>query len=315
MVMDNENALNAEEVAKILKIGRNAVYNMAKSGELTSYRIGRKLRFTYADVLSYIEGSRGTAVLGTHGSPSHGISSPSAAPGKGSFVIGGHDTLLDVLVAHAQKRNTSIMLTGMNSYDALHALYKGQVNAACCHMYDFEEHTFNAPFVKHILPGEEIVLILLAVRTQGFIVAKGNPCGLHSMADLAKPGVRFVNREKGSGTRVFTDGSLRQNGIDPSAIIGYDNEMTSEIFLAARVSQGLADVGIARQQTASQVSGVDFVPLYKEEYALALKKKSLEAPEVKALLSIMASGEIQEALSHTEGYDMSLTGHYTFVGV
>lgn len=312
MVMDNENALNAEEVAKILKIGRNAVYNLAKSGELTSYRIGRKLRFTYADVLSYIEDSRGSAP-GEAPSPA-GNATPASLK-HDSFIIGGHDTLLDVLVAHAQRRDARIMLTGMNSYDALYALFKGQVDAACCHMYDFEEREFNTPFVKHLLPGEEIVLILLAVRTQGFIVAKGNPLNISSIPDLAKPGVRLVNREKGSGTRIFLDGSLRQDGIDPTSIIGYNDEMSSEIFLAARVSQGLADVGIGRQQTAGQVSGVDFVPLYKEEYALALKKESLETPEVKALLGIMASGEIQEALSHTEGYDMSMTGHYTFVGV
>lgn len=313
MVMENENALNAEEVAKILKIGRNAVYNMAKSGELTSYRIGRKLRFTYADVLSYIEGSRGTQ--GSEALPSSAAYSAAPARENGDFIIGGHDTLLDVLAAHAQKRDTRIMLTGMNSYDALHALFKDQVSAACCHLYDFDEDEFNVPFVKRMLPGEEVVLILLAIRTQGFVVAKGNPLGITSIADLARPNIRFVNREKGSGTRVYLDGCLKKEGVERSKIKGYQDEMTSEIYLAARVSQGLADVGIGRQQICGQVSDIDFVPLFKEEYALALKKETLETPEAKTLLGIMASGEIQEALSHTEGYDMSKTGRYTFVGV
>ena len=312
MVMENENALNAEEVAKILKIGRNAVYNMAKSGELTSYRIGRKLRFTYADILDYIEGSRGARSAEMQPPVSRSIAT---ATQNGEFVIGGHDTLLDVLASHAQKRNTRIMLTGMNSYDALHALFKDQVSAACCHMYDFEENEFNVPFVKRILPGEEVVLILLAVRTQGFIVAKGNPLNITSMANLAKPQVRFVNREKGSGTRIYLDGVLRQEGIDRRKIKGYQDEVASEIYLAARISQGLADVGLGRQQIIGQVSNVNFVPLYKEEYALAMKKETLETPVAKTLLGIMASGEIQEALSHTDGYDMSRTGRYTFVGV
>ncbi len=313
MVMENENALNAEEVAKILKIGRNAVYNMAKSGELTSYRIGRKLRFTYADVLNYIEGSRGVhpieAASATAAQPSIGNEAPRG------FVIAGHDTLLEVLAAHSQKRGANIMITSMNSYDALYALYKDRISAACCHMYDYEEDEFNVPFVKRMLPGEEVVLILLAVRSQGFLVAKGNPLGITSLQDLARPQVRFVNREKGSGVRIYLDGCLKQEGIDPKSINGYDNEMTSEIYLAARISQGAADVGIGRQQTAEHVNGIEFIPLYQEEYALVMKKSTLETPEAKALLGIMASGELQEALSHTDGYDMSRTGRYTFIGV
>lgn len=315
MVMENENALNAEEVAKILKIGRNAVYNMAKSGELTSYRIGRKLRFTYADVLRYIEGSRGVAADEVISAGNIAAHAPNPRVENGDFVIAGQDTLLDVLAAHAQKRGNHIMLASMNSYDALHALFKGQVSAACCHLYDYEEDEFNVPFVKRLLPGEEVVLILLAIRTQGFLVAKDNPLGINSLQDLARGDVRFVNREKGSGVRVYLDGCLKQEGIDPKSIQGYDEEMTSEIFLAARISQGLADAGIGRQQTATQVNGLDFIPLYQEEYSLALKKETLESPEAKTLLGIMASGEIQEALSHTDGYDMSRTGRYTFVGV
>lgn len=314
MVMENENALNAEEVAKILKIGRNAVYNMAKSGELTSYRIGRKLRFTYSDILSYIEGSRGV----------HPMEAPSTTPiiqpnaagdAQRGFIIAGRDTLLDVLAAYSQKRSANIMLTSMNSYDALHALYKDRISAACCHMYDYEEDEFNVPFVKRMLPGEEVVLILLAVRTQGFLVAKGNPLGIQSLQDLTRDDVRFINREKGSGIRIYLDGCLRQEGIDSKLINGYGTETTSEIYLAARISQGLADVGIGRQQTAEQVNGIDFVPLYQEEYTLVMKKATLETPEAKTILGIMASGELQEALSHTNGYDMSHTGRYTFVGV
>lgn len=315
MVMENENALNAEEVAKILKIGRNAVYNMAKSGELTSYRIGRKLRFTYADVLRYIEGSRSTSSDEPTGIPTS-ISRPAEQLAKpGNFVIAGQDTMLDFLMTHAQKRGSHVMIASMNSYDALHALFKNEVSAACCHLYDYEEDEFNVPFVKRLVPGEEIVLILLAVRTQGFLVPKGNPLGITSLQDLTREGVRFVNREKGSGVRVYLDGCLKQEGIDRKQINGYDNEMTSEIFLAARISQGLADVGIGRQQTATQVNGLDFIPLYQEEYSLVLKKETLETPEAKTLLGIMASGELQQALSHTDGYDMSRTGRYTFVGV
>ena len=315
MVMENENALNAEEVAKILKIGRNAVYNMAKSGELTSYRIGRKLRFTYTDVLNYIEGSRGTGPTQSIAStPAIQPASSVDQPSQG-FIIAGHDTLLEVLAAHSQKRGTNIMLTSMNSYDALHALYKNQISAACCHMYDYEEDEFNVPFVKRMLPGEEIVLILLAVRTQGFLVAKGNPLRINSLQDLTRPEVRFTNREKGSGVRIYLDACLKQEGIDKRLISGYDNEMTSEIYLAARISQGHTDVGIGRQQTAEHVNGVDFIPLYQEEYALVMKKAALELPEAKAILGIMASGELQEALSHTDGYDMSRTGRYTFIGI
>lgn len=305
MLMDNENALKAEDVAKILKIGRNAVYAMAKSGELRSYHVGRKLRFTYADIQDYIDRSK------SGGAPAR--PGPSPLPQPGELVVGGQEALVDVLAEHARRRGVPVMVCGLNSYDALCALYRGQLSAACCGLYDAEHNSFNIPYIRHMLPGTPTVVVQLASLAKGLLVRSGNPKEIVGIADLARPGVRLSNREKGSSSRVYLDSMFAQLGISPSIVDGYADESATELGMASKIAQGYADAGIGRQQTASRIEGLDFVPLLREDYALVLREETLKAPQAKALLEVVSSGELQQAFACASGYDTSATGRYAII--
>lgn len=323
MAHEDENALKAEDVAKILKIGRNAVYEMAKSGELRSYHIGRKLRFTYTDIEDYINASR----MGGNSSQiplvtrSPQIVAPqqrtvalgSNTPGANTFLVCGQDPVLDVLNSYAERRGAHVLRSSINSMDALIALYKGEANAACCNLLDLESNTYNIPFVKRMLPGNSCIVIHLAKRMQGFYVAKGNPKAIVSWQDLARRDVQFVNREKGSGTRLLVDAKLKERAIETTHVNGYSRVVTNEMALASMVVRGVADVAIGRQVTAAQTEGLDFVPLFNESYDMVMTQDSMETEEGQALLAIIKKGELKRAFAFVAGYDTIATGQYTFV--
>lgn len=311
MVLDNEDALKAEDVAKILKIGRNAVYDMAKSGELRSYRIGRKLRFTYSDIQDYINNSRQGGFSPVPGPAT--AAKGTSAKDEASFRLYGQDPILDALTNYAGRLGANIMRVNANSYDGLYSLYKGEASAACCNLLDLETGTFNTPFVKRMLPGTNTAVIHLAKRIQGFFVAKGNPRAIVSWADLAREDIQFVNREKGSGARLLLDAKLKERGIDPTKLNGYDRTMTNESAIASLVARGIADVGIGKQITAAMTDGVDFVPLFNEQFDMVITQDALQTEEGKALIRVLTRGELKRAFSCTSGYDTSQMGKCTFV--
>lgn len=299
MGMANEDALTAEEVAEILHIGRNAVYGLAKSGDLGSYRIGRRLRFTYADVQSYIGRTRG----GGQAKPVAPI-----ARQRERVVICGQDIILDVLSNYMTQAGFECLRSYVGSYDALTALYKGEVQVASTHLWDGDSDTYNVPYVKRLLPGVPAVVIHLTDRTQGFYVRKGNPQGLADWSDLAKPGVVMVNREKGAGSRVLLDEHLRLLGIDPSTIAGYSNEVQSHIAVASAVARGRADVAVGSEKVARQVDGISFVPLQKERYDLIVRRADFETRPIQAMMAILESGLMRDEFAGLGGYDTSDMG-------
>lgn len=296
--MPNEDALTANEVAEMLHIGRNAVYDLARSGDLGSYRIGRRLRFTYADVHAYVASTR----RGDRQAPTL---SPTST---GQLIICGQDIILDVLSNYITQAGFEALRSYVGSYDALVALYKDEVQVASAHLWDGEANEYNVPFVRRLLPGIPTVIIHLTYRTQGFYVAKGNPRGLGTWADLAAPDVVMVNREKGAGSRVLLDEHLKLLGIDPGTITGYDTEVQSHIAVASAVARGRVDVAIGSEKIARQVDGIDFVPLQKERYDLVVKRSMFDTRPVQALMGILESGILRDEFAGLGGYDTSDMG-------
>lgn len=293
----NEDALTVEDVATILHIGRNAVYELAKSGQLGSYRIGRRLRFTYADVQDYIAHSRAEA--------------ETAAPMRREatkLIICGQDIILDVLSNYISQAGVECLRSYVGSYDALTALYKGEAQVASTHLWDGDADEYNVPFVKRLLPGVPAVVVRLTDRTQGFYVRKGNPKNLSAWSDLAKPGIVLVNREKGAGSRVLLDEHLRLRGIDPASITGYDVEVQSHIAVASAVARGRADVAVGSEKIARQVDGIDFVPLQKEHYDLVVRKADFDTHPIRVMMGILESGLMREEFAGLGGYDTTDMG-------
>jgi len=309
--LSNDITYTPEEVAKILKISKFTVYEMIKRGDLCAYRIGRKFRVESADLESYIQKSKG-------GIPTLAPidSSASSVPINHYFqqdqglVICGQDIVLDILTRHLEKQFPHIRFLRhyIGSLDGLNALYRGVANAVTTHLWDSDTNEYNLPYVRRLLPGHRACVINLVYRMEGFYVAKGNPKQISSWADLARPDVRFINRERGSGARVLVDEQLRINNFSHQDIHGYNDEEMTHVAVASKVARGEADVGVGIEKAALQVSNVDFIPLQKERYDLVVRKEDLAKPHFQALWSILKSPAFQKEVSGIGGYDISRMG-------
>jgi len=312
--MDDNSPLTPQEVADILKIAKNTVYELIKRGELNSYRVGKKVRIDLKDVEEYknrtksTKNHRQTGII--QNSP---VSNPFLSeelPGNNSFVICGQDILLDILSRYLQLHPNGVqaLRSYVGSYNGLYALYQGKVQMAAAHLWDGDTGQYNIPFVRRMLPGVPAVIIHLACRLQGFYVAKGNPKGIKGWEDLKRKDITIINREKGSGTRVLLDEYLRKLGIPAKSIKGYDRESTSHLAIASTVARGGADIGIGNEKSSLQVKGVDFIPLQTERYELVIKKEDIEKVPFQAVLEILRSQEFKMELEGIGGYDLTETG-------
>lgn len=245
--MNQDEALTAEEVAKLLKVSRGTVYSLKDKGELSSFLVGRKLRFTRKAVQAYIERNQPESENQVQAVPI-----ATTAHQSDSFVICGQDIILDALSNYMNQAGVPSLRSYVGSYDALTSLYKDEVQLASSHLWDGETNTYNVPFVRRLLPGVPAVVVNLTYRTQGFYVAKGNPLGIKTWNDLAKPGIRIVNREKGAGSRILLDEHLRMAGIDPQEVEGYANEVQSHIAVASTVARA---GGCRRRQRENSAPG------------------------------------------------------------
>ncbi|MDA8229155.1 MAG: helix-turn-helix transcriptional regulator [Desulfitobacterium hafniense] len=309
--MSSDVSYTPEEVAKILRISKFTVYEMIKRGELTAYRIGRKVRVEGADLESYKQKAKGVSI------PISPIASPVISEQSNRYfqtdeglVICGQDIVLDILTRHLEKRFPHIRFLRhyVGSIDGLLALYRGLANVVTTHLWDSDSDEYNIPFVRRMLPGHPACIINLVYRVEGFYVAKGNPKNIVSWGDLAKPDIRFVNRERGSGARVLLDEKLRIAGIKHNDIIGYEDEEMTHVAVASKVARGEADVGLGIEKAAMQVNNIDFIPLQKERYDLVVRKEDLEKPHFQALKSILNSPSFRNEVTGIGGYDISHMG-------
>jgi putative molybdopterin biosynthesis protein len=224
-------------------------------------------------------------------------------------VIGSHDLALDLLASHLRGFAPDVRLVSANvgSLGGLLALKRRDAHMAGTHLLDEETGEYNRAFVARLLPGEEIVLVRLADRDQGLIVPPGNPQSLHSLDDLARPEVRFVNRQKGSGTRVLLDYHLKRQGLRAERIAGYEHEEYTHMAVAADVLSGAASAGLGIL-AAARALGLDFIPLFKERYDLAVPRRHWESRLLEPLRQALASPAYRQAVMDLGGYDVAMMG-------
>ncbi len=298
-----------EEVAKILKISRFTVYEMIKRGDLTAYRIGRKVRVEAPDLDVYIKKSKSLSPAAkTQAQATQAAEAP--APVPEGLIICGQDAILDTLTRHLERLlpYSRCLRNYVGSIDGLMALYRGTANVVTTHLWDSDSDTYNVPYVRRLLPGHRTQIINLVYRMEGFYVARGNPKEITGWQDLAKPGVLFVNRERGSGARVLLDEKLRVHGIDHRDIAGYDREEMSHLAVASCVARGEADVGLGIEKAALQVREIDFVPLQKERYDLVIRREDAGRPQFQALLAVLRSPSFRAEVAGMGGYDVAHMG-------
>ncbi|MDP4181085.1 MAG: helix-turn-helix transcriptional regulator [Bacillota bacterium] len=308
--MDDNSALTPQEVAEILKIAKNTVYELVKRGELNSYRVGKKVRVDMKDVYEYKNKTKNIKNAHTTKTQTTNSILGEEPLRYNSFVICGQDILLDILSRHLQLHPNGVpaLRSYVGSYNGLYALYQGNVQMATAHLWDGDTGLYNIPFVRRMLPGIPAVIIHLACRLQGFYVANGNPKEIKGWEDLRRKDITIINREKGSGTRVLLDEQLRKLGIASRNIKGYDRESTSHLAIASTVARGGADIGIGNEKSGLQVKGIDFIPLQTERYELIIKKEDMEKAPFEAVIEILRSQEFKMELEGIGGYDLSELG-------
>lgn len=218
--------------------------------------------------------------------------------------IGSHDPILDIAADLLHKRNSKYFLssTHVGSMGGIMALKAGETHLAPIHLLDMETGKYNRSYLEKYLPGRRIALIKCVKRIQGFMVPKGNPLKIKSFSDIAKSNLRFVNRQRGSGTRLLLDYNLNKLGINPDSISGYEREEFTHLGVAAAVAAGDADCGLGIYSAASMM-GLDFIPICNEEYDIAVPNEYLEMDSIKEFIEVLKSEEFKAELLRLGGYD------------
>ncbi len=229
-------------------------------------------------------------------------------------IIGSHDLILDVMADMITDKynNMFISSTHVGSMGGLMALRRGEAHMAPVHLLDEETGRYNISYIRKMF-NEPMALIKGVHRIQGIMVKKGNPLDIKGVKDLAGGGVRYVNRQRGAGTRVLFDYRLGQEGVDPDTITGYDREMATHMAVAAAVASDSADAGMGILSAANAM-GLDFIEVGPEEYDFAIPVKYLELPHIKAFLEILRSDGFAERIAELGGYDSSGAGEIVYIG-
>jgi putative molybdopterin biosynthesis protein len=217
--------------------------------------------------------------------------------------IGSHDLVLDLAASALRAEDPGVTLASSNvgSLGGLVALRDGLCHIAGSHLLDPATGEYTLPYLDRILGGQDVSVVRLVHRDQGLMVAAGNPLGLKGLDDLARPGLRYVNRQRGAGTRVLLDHELRQRGISPDAIEGYPREEPTHLAVAAAVAAGRADAGLGIL-AAARAFGLDFLPVTREPYDLVAGAQEADSPRLAPLWALLRSDRFRTAVQDLGGY-------------
>jgi putative molybdopterin biosynthesis protein len=228
-------------------------------------------------------------------------------------IVGSHDNTLDLLGNFLTRRFPRFRLTSSNvgSTGGLMALKRGIAHLAGSHLLDPETGEYNTTYIKRLIPDLPLKGLNLVFRQQGLIIPKGNPKGIKGLADLTRPDLALINRQAGSGTRILLDFRLKELGVEPSAIRGYEDEEFTHMAVAVNVLSGRADVGMGIFAAAKALD-LDFLPVVQERYDLVIPEKYWGEEKIQALVEVIRSKEYQEAVLGMGGYDLTQTGQILF---
>ena len=223
--------------------------------------------------------------------------------------IGSHDLTLDLLASMLHRDNgvQSLSSANVGSLGGLVAVGRGEAHLAGTHLLDEDTGEYNLSYVRRYMQGVDVVVMNLVHRLQGLIVPKGNPKELSSLSDLAREDLAFVNRQRGSGTRMLLDFKLAEMGMTPEQVAGYDREEYTHLSVAAAVAGGRADFGLGIL-SAARAMDLDFVPLLSEQYDLVIPREHYDSDLLAPLLNLIRGDEFKSQVDALGGYDTSGTG-------
>lgn len=227
--------------------------------------------------------------------------------------VGSHDLAIDLLAQQlAAQSDSRLNVAYRGSLGGLIALSRGEADIAGSHLWDEQSDEYNVPFVQRVLPGRRVALVTVAGRSFGLILPVGNPQEISTLADLTRPDVRWVNRQQGSGTRVWLDAQLRRLGVETAEIDGFNDVRTTHSEVAEAIHDGAATAGLGIFAAASAL-GLDFVPFAQEQYQLVIPEAVMETAVCQTLLAILQTESFKEAVAGFGGYQVEKTGEINWV--
>jgi putative molybdopterin biosynthesis protein len=229
--------------------------------------------------------------------------------GRTIVAIGSHDLVLDVAASELRAGDPRLTLASSNvgSLGGLVALRDGLCHVAGSHLLDPATGEYTLPYVDRLLGDADVAVVRLVHREQGLIVEPGNPLGLGGVEDLTRPGLRYVNRQRGAGTRALLDHELGRRGLDPQQVEGYSREEHTHLAVAAAIAAGRADTGLGIR-AAARAFGLDFVPVAREPYDLVLRAADVDTPLLAPLWDLLGRPAFRAQVEALGGYSCTETG-------
>ncbi|MGE4277070.1 MAG: molybdopterin biosynthesis protein [Lawsonibacter sp.] len=223
--------------------------------------------------------------------------------------IGSHDPLLDEVADMIHRADGSLYMssTHVGSMGGIMAVRRGETHVAGIHLLDEKDGSYNTSFIRRYFPKGGVRLVECVGRTQGLMLQKGNPKKIGGIADLAVPGLRYVNRQRGSGTRILMDYLCKKNHLETDSIYGYDRVEFTHMSVAAQIEAGTGDAGMGIY-SAAKLYGLDFLPICMEQYDLLIPDVAWETPMVRQLLDVLQSGAFRAKLESMGGYRLDHPG-------
>jgi putative molybdopterin biosynthesis protein len=297
----SEEMMNTKEVAHYLGIHEKQVYALIKSKRIPSTRVTGKWVFPKKLIDEWIE-SNAQKSLGQAREKSRRIAGALLASGS-------NDPILDMLQTYMKKSYPEFYIFSANtgSTDGLKALNMGYTDIAWSHLFDPKTGEYNIPFLSNYLPDVKPVVVNLFHRDLGFVVAPKNPSRIRGFEDLAQTGLRFINRQKGSGTRVLLDHHLKKLRISSSKIDGYDSEVYTHFEVGLSILSKEADAGIATI-AVSKLFGLSFVPITHESFDMILDRSTFFEKGVQAFIEILNSQGFRNRIEKLGSYDFKNSG-------
>ncbi len=289
--------MNTKEVAAYLGINEKKVYYLVKAGKIPCTRVTGKWIFPKNLIDQWIEEST-TGPLRKQMEEERPF----------LLAAGSDDPSLGILqeLYLRYQAPTSLFLATVGSSAGLEAIRNGVADLALAHLLDPATGEYNLPYLREIIPSGATAVTLFN-RELGLVVRAGNPLRIRNLADLVPNGLRIINRQKGSGTRIYLDQELARLGIDPKQIHGYEKHVVTHLEVGLKILQGEADTGVATG-TVARLLGLDFTPLTQERFDILIAKDRFFSRAVQALIEIVCSREFRTRVEALGGYDTSESG-------
>jgi len=298
--MDKE-MLTVRELAEYLNLNEKIVYRLVREGKIPGTRATGKWTFSRYLIRNWIESNSLKGFSGWR-------FPPRSSPSTDLFIAGSNDLILDRILSVILKTEAPDILAyfaNTGSMGGLKAIRMGKAHLAGIHLYHPESGQYNVPYLEEHCSQQKTLLYNLAYRTQGLIMRKAT--GIATISDVAEKGLRLINREEGSGTRLLLDLLCEQEGIDGKQIMGYDDEVFTHLEVGVAILKGEADVGLGIQSVAEPL-GLSFLPLQKERYDLVVLAENLSLRPVQIFFNVIHSKRLRQLAKGLPGYDLRDSG-------